>query len=117
MFEVSTRAENPTDALAMGDDAKATAPVFVTEQSVFGFAAMTAVVQTVWKVLQVAAGGWAASAWVALAIAGLVGVAQFLPVPKGQSRQVTVRQAIFGLFNVGVLWAAALGIDKQVPEP
>lgn len=116
MFNVSTRSDNPTDANAHGSQATNTTPVFVTEQSVFSFAGMTAVVQMVWKVLQAAGGSWAASAWSALGIAMLVGIAQFLPIPKSQDKQVTIRAAIFGVLNVGVLWAAALGLDKQLPD-
>jgi hypothetical protein len=118
LLDVSTRADNLLDGSATTNDATKTAPVFVTEQSLFSFAGMTAVVQLVWKVFQQGGGGWADSPFLALAIAATVGIAQFVPIVGGRSWGTewpkVVQAGAFAALNTCVLWAAALGIDENL---
>jgi steroid 5-alpha reductase family enzyme len=117
LLSVSANNDNPLDGSAMGGAANKQTPVFVTEQTLVGFTAMTAVVQLVWKVLQAAVSEtWVDSAWTAAVIAGLIGIAQFLPVVRGNKVEIVFRALIFALLNTALLWAAALGLDEQLPQ-
>jgi hypothetical protein len=116
LLDVSTRGDNLLNGNAPGEDATKKAPVFVTEQSLFAFTGMTAVVQLVWRAFQQGFGGWAESAWVALVIAAAVGFAQFVPIlgdrQWGKEWPKVAQAGVFGALNTCVLWAAALGIDE-----
>lgn len=118
MLDVSTSATNLLNGNAQGTDATNTAPVFVTEQSIVSFAAMTGVVQVVWKVFQQAGGSWADSLWLALGVSAVVGLSQFVPILVGRDWKKewpkVVQAALFAALNTCVLWAAALGIDQNL---
>jgi hypothetical protein len=51
LLDVSTSKDNLLDG-SLRRQRQQEGPVFVTEQSLFGFAAMTAVVQLIWKTFQ-----------------------------------------------------------------
>jgi hypothetical protein len=117
LFDVSTSQNNLLNGNAQGNDATNTAPVFVTEQSLIGFAAMTGVVQVVWSAFQQAGGPWADSTFLALAIAGAVGFAQFAPILGNRFTQnwpKILQALVFAALNTCVLWAAALGINQHL---
>lgn len=118
LLDVSTSGSDLLDASATGAAATETVPAFVTQQSLLSFAGMTGVVQIAWLAFQKGGGGWADSPWLALAIAGVVGLAQFVPILGGRNWRTewtkVVQAAIFGLLNTLVLWAAALGINSNL---
>lgn len=76
-------------------------------------------VDLIWKALKQGFGPWADRAVSALIIAGVIGLLQFLPILKnGDNRPGAIdisRAALFGALNSLVLWAAALGVDEQLP--
>jgi hypothetical protein len=120
----NTRADDPLNANAPptadpNKQGSARVSAFLTKQSAFHFAALTATVKLLWEAAE-SLGHWAHSTWIPLAIAGIIGLVE-LVVSLGHSdsklRWSDYPLALSIAFaNTSVLWFAALG-THEVTRP
>jgi hypothetical protein len=112
VFYASNSKTDPLNSAAVPADQASAAkiPDFVTTQALATQAGATAVTKFLWDGLTNVAGSWADSAYVPLAIAGLLLFAVFVPTLWESINAGKKLQAfIFGGANVLILWFAVLG--------
>jgi hypothetical protein len=120
LFFVSTKPGSPLNALrddSGGDQASG----FVTGQALANFAFATGFIKGLWLIADEASGNnaWFDRPWFPLILAGLWGLLQVLwtfGTESGLNKWTRAAVGLFAMFNVGVLWGAALGIGEAADK-
>lgn len=116
ILTVNTRASNSINANAPADDANTQVSNLVTAQSFGTFAVASAVLKTVWELLQGLFGGWANSYWTPFVICLVYGIWQILISLTGDNKvsglASVVSVIMVGFANSAVLAASIIGITE-----
>jgi hypothetical protein len=115
-FLVNTKKESPLNANAPSSNGDTQVSNFVTAQSFGTFAIATAVLKTVWELLQGLFGSWAESYWTPFVICLIYGAWQFTISLTGDNRvsgpAAVLSALLVTLANSAVLAASIIGLTE-----